>query len=147
LTAIDHLAGLGRTLGAHNRRLDRDDLPIEARLGLGPGGVLLGRQGERVDLLAGDAPTLGDALGRAELVGHLGGIALRAGDAGAVEHVHAQAYPAHGLDATGDAHVDRPRRHQAGDEVVRLLRGATLAVHRRGRRLERQAGTEPGVPG
>jgi hypothetical protein len=147
LVAIHQAGGPGRAVGADLGRLDGGDLAVEAPLGLGPRRVLLGCQGEGVDVLTGDAPTLGDALCRAELVGHVGGIALRARDPRAVEHVHAETHSAHGLDAAGDAHVDGTRRHQPGEEVVRLLGGAALAVHRGGRRLEGQAGAQPGVAG
>ena len=47
--------------------VDGDDLAVEAALGPRPGRPLLGEQAERVGVLAGDAPLLGDALGALEL--------------------------------------------------------------------------------
>jgi hypothetical protein len=52
---------------------------------------------------------------------------------------------AHVLDARADDGVVHPGRDQRGAEVDRLLRGAALAVDRRGGRLDRQAGLQPGV--
>ena len=48
---------------------DRDDLPLEAALGGGPGRVLLAPGAEGVEVLAGQVPVVGDHLGR-DALGH-----------------------------------------------------------------------------
>ena len=102
----DHLTLAGRTVGPDHGRLDRDHLSLEAALVPGARRVLLRGQAEGVDLLAGDAALGGDALGRAELVGHVPGEVVRARRPGAVEDVGPEPDPAHGLDPAGDADVD-----------------------------------------
>ena len=61
----------GRSVGAHDRRLDRDDLPVEPALGHGHGRLALGLEPEPVHVRPGDPVLLGDPLGRVELVGHV----------------------------------------------------------------------------
>ena len=51
--------------------LDGNDLAFETPFGGGGGGLVLADQAQVVDLGAGDASTLGDALGGTELVGHV----------------------------------------------------------------------------
>ena len=62
----------GRAVGADDRGLQGDDLPVEPALGHGPG-RFAGTEAQPVDVLAGDPVLLGDPLGRAELVGHVPG--------------------------------------------------------------------------
>ncbi len=45
-----------------------DDLVFEPALGDGPGGPIVGLEGEPVHRLAADVPALGDGLGRQALV-------------------------------------------------------------------------------
>jgi hypothetical protein len=52
---------------------------------------------------------------------------------------------AHVLDARADHHVVHAGRDQRRAEVDRLLGRAALAVHRGGRRLDRQTRLQPGV--
>src|SRR2546423_1858763 len=59
LVAGDRLA---RLLVARARRHGHD-LALEAALGRGPGGPLLAAGAERVEILAGQTPSLGDDLG------------------------------------------------------------------------------------
>ena len=47
--------------------VERRDLGLEAALGAGPDGPLVRLDGERLHVLAGDVPLLGDHLGAAEL--------------------------------------------------------------------------------
>ena len=65
---VDAVGGAGRlALVVEVGRVDRHDLGVEAVLGPGLGGALLGQDAELVDVAAGDAPLLGDALGALEL--------------------------------------------------------------------------------
>src|SRR5680860_1087784 len=104
---------------------------------------------ELVELGAGDLPPVGD---------HLGGEALRdqvvsldqlgrEGRAVLLHHLVAggEGDVAHVLDAGADRDVVDAAGDQRRGEVDRLLGGATLAVDRRRRSLDRQAGLEPGV--
>ena len=54
---------------------ERDDLGVEAALGPGPDGPLVRLDRERLHVLAGDVPLLGDHLGRAELADLLRAVA------------------------------------------------------------------------
>jgi hypothetical protein len=148
LVAADHvpLAG-GLLLLVKDRCLDRRDLPVEAALVPGALGVLLRGQAERVDVLAGDAPSLGDPLGGGELIGQIDVPRRGPQDAAVGTRIGAEADPAHRLDPARDADVDSTRRDQAGDEAVGLLAAAALAIHGHGANLLRQPGDEPAHPG
>ncbi len=69
LDAVGRVGGLA--VLALVRRVEADDLGGEAILGPGPGGAFLAEHAERVGVVAGDAPLLGDALGAFELRGEL----------------------------------------------------------------------------
>ena len=117
----------------------RDDLVLEAALGGGPGGplVALGREG--VELLAGDAPLVGDHLGPdalADQAALLGVAGHHAGPEGVAELAHdrgAHGRAGHALDAGGDHDVVGAGHDALGGEVERLLGGAALAVDGGGR--------------
>src|SRR5581483_38836 len=99
-----------------------------------------------VDVVAGDAAPLRDALGGGELVGQIdvprlrAPVAVRAG-------VRAQPDAAHRLDAARDADVDRPGGDQPGDQMVGLLAAAALTVDGGGADLLRQTRGQPRRPG
>ncbi len=126
-----------------------DDLALEAALLGRLGGELLGAQAELVELGAGDLPLVGDHLGREALRDQV--VALhqlgREGRAVLLHHLVAvgEGDVAHVLDAGADRDVVDAGGDQRRGEVDRLLGGAALAVDRRRRRLDRQAGLEPGV--
>ena len=103
-------------------------------------------QAERVDILAGDAASLGDPLGGLELVGHVDVPRLRADGRAVRTRVGAQSHPAHRLDATRDADVDRAGGDQPGDEVVGLLSAAALAVDGGGADVLGQTRRQPRHP-
>src|SRR5690606_2612618 len=72
--------------------------------------TLLRGEPERVGVLAGDAPLVGDALGALELRGHLVLLEVGLGDRDAeAERLvagRADRYPAHRLDTVGEREVD-----------------------------------------
>src|SRR5581483_9474379 len=93
-------------------------------------GLLLGLEAELVDVLAGDAPALGDALGRGELVRQVDVPRRRPQNAAIGSGVGTEADAAHRFDAARDADVDGARRDQPGDQTVGLLAAAALAIDR-----------------
>ena len=124
----------------------RDDLALEATFLGGANGLLLRDEAQVIDVGARDAPTSGDALGGAELIGHVerevGGLgtAVQEGDVGALtetRNVGTQPHLAHVLDSTGHARIDDPGRDHVVDHVVRLLAGTALAVDGGGGHLPR----------
>jgi hypothetical protein len=129
LVACDRRA-LGRRLPVlvEDRRLDRADLAVEAALGPRLLGLTLRVEAELIDLLAGDAATLGDPLRRGELVGQVDIPGRGPQNAAVGAGVGAKADAAHRLDAAGDADVDGARGDEAGHQPVRLLAAAALAV-------------------
>ena len=120
----------------------------------GPGRPLLAPGAERVHVLAGDAPLVGDQLGRdalrhePALVG-VAGADLRAERVAelAVGHRGAHRHTGHHLDAGGDDDVVGAGDHALGGEVGGLLAGPALAVDGRARHVLRPAGGEHGVAG
>ena len=139
-----------RAVGAEHGQ----DLPLEAALGRRPGRPLLALGAEGVHVVAGDAPLVGDQLGRdalrhePTLVG-VAGADLRAERVAelAVGHRRAHRHAGHHLDAGGDDDVVGAGDHALGGEVGGLLAGAALAVDRRAGHLLRPAGGEDGVAG
>jgi hypothetical protein len=100
-----------------------------------------------VDLLAGDAAALRDALGGGELVGQVDVPRCGPQNAAIGACVRAEADAAHRLDAARDADVDGTRRDEAGDQAVRLLAAAALAVDRHRADVLRQPRNQPAHPG
>ena len=137
----------GGALRTHDRCLQRSDLPLEAPLGHRHRRLALGFEPQPVDVIAGDAVLLCDALGGTELVGHVPRELVGLGPAGTVERVGSETHPAHGLDPTGDADLDGIGTDQIGHEIVGLLSRAALAVDRGGRGLVGEALAQPGGPG
>ena len=136
---------------------ERDDLGVEAPLGPGPDGPLVRLDRERLHVLAGDVPLLGDHLGRAELADLLRAVAghpalgprerVVEAELLADEHRRGDGDLRHLLDAPGDDDVHRPRQHGLGREVDGLLGGAALAVDGGARHVLGQAGREPAGAG
>jgi hypothetical protein len=145
LGALDDVAGLlvEALLG------DPDDLVVEAALLGGPLGPLLGLGPEGVELLAGQAPLVGDHLGRDPLrdeagVGVAGEHPVAEGDrAGGHRGPHGGG--GHDLDAGGDGDVVGTGDHALGGEVGRLLGRAALAIDRGGRHGLGEPGRQHGV--
>ncbi len=114
---------------------DGDDLVVEATLGVGPLGPLLAQGTEGVEVVARQAPLLGDDLGR-DALGHQPadvGIAqahrLAEREADVLDHGRgAHGDHAHDLDAGGDDDVVGPGHHALGGEMGRLLRRTALTV-------------------
>src|ERR1019366_5192110 len=98
-------------------------------------GFALRSEAPPVEVFAGDAPPIGDALRGAELpvgrvvVGPRIGLVVP----GTVDHVGTQRDVAHLLHAAGDPDLDAVRGDEPGDEVVGLLRRPALRVDGRAR--------------
>ena len=118
---------------------------LESALAPRTGCLLLRCQPEGVDLVTRDAAACGDALGGAELVGHVPGEVVGTRAPRAVDDVRAQAHATHELDTARDPDVDGAGAHQVGDEVVGLLRRAALAVDGGGGHLVGQTRAQPRV--
>ena len=131
--------------------VDRQDLGVEAALGPGPSGQLLGPEAEGVAVVAGDAPPLGDALGPLELRGELVLAEVGLGDGHAQAQLLGRVGPdgdaAHELDPAGHGHVGHARADQAGGQVGGLLRRPALGVDGGGCGLDGQPGGQPGGAG
>ena len=128
---------------------DPDDLVVEAALGGGALGALLALGAEGVELLAGDAPLVGDHLGR-DALGHEAGIGVAGEDLVAERdrargHRRAHRRGGHDLDAGGDGDVVGTGDHALGGEVGGLLGRAALAVDRGGGHRLGEPGGEHGV--
>ena len=136
-----------RTLVTHDRGLDGEDLPLETALGHRLRRCCWERRPSQSVSAPGDAVLRGDALRRAELVGHVPGKVGRAGTPRTVHDVGPQSHPAHGLDAAGDPHLDGVGGDEVVHEVVGLLGRAALAVDRRRRHLVGEPLLEPRRPG
>ena len=148
LVALDDVAGLlvEALLG------DPDDLVVEAALVGGPLGALLALGAEGVEVLAGDAPLVGDHLGR-DALGHEARVGVAGEDLVAERdragrHRRAHRGGGHHLDAGGDGDVVGAGDHALGGEVGRLLatsrtggrrwwRAPTRGSRRRARRCGR----------
>ena len=152
LVTCDELAGLDQVAGLLVEPLlhHTDDLVVEASLLGGLQRPALGLHAEGVEVLAADAPLVGDHLGADALGDETAcrGVALNdlgaerertGGDRGA----HRRG--GHDLDAGGDHDVVGTGDDTLGGEVGRLLRRAALAVDRGGRDLLRPACGEDGV--
>ena len=136
---------------------ERHDLGVEAALGAGPDGPLVGLDRERLHVVAGDVPLLGDHLGRAELADLLRAVAghpalgarerVVEAELLADEHGRGDRDLRHLLDAAGDDDVHRPRQHRLGREVDGLLGRAALAVDGGAGHVLGQAGGEPAGAG
>ena len=116
---------------------ERHDLVVEAALGLGPQRALVGFDGERLHLVAGDVPLVDHHLGADELA-HVtrpvDGLPTRRaavgiepfilpeGERGGDRHLR------HVLHAAGDDDVHRAGHDGLGREVHRLLSRAALTV-------------------
>ena len=112
-------------------------LVLEAALGGGPGGPLVALHREGVELLARDAPLVGDHLGADALALQLavplgvrvaGHHARPEGEAEVTHDRGAHGGVGHGLDAGGDGDVIGPRHDALGGEVDGLLGRPALAV-------------------
>ena len=148
LVARDDVPLAGRLLlVVEHGRLDAADLAVEPAFGPRLGGLALRVEAELVDVLAGDATALGDALGGGELVRQVDVPGRGAEDAAVRARIGAKSDATHGLDAACDADVDGARRDEASDEPVGLLAAATLAVHRHRADVFWQASDEPAHPG
>jgi hypothetical protein len=139
-----HLAS--GAFGTDHGRFDSDDFPFETPLLPCPGGVVLGRKPESVDVGPRDAPQRGDAFGRRELVRHVVRETVRAGGTGGVVDVLPETDAAHRLDPTRQPDLDGVGGNEPGDEVVRLLSRTALVVDGARTHRIRQAGGQPGVP-
>ena len=147
-SAAEQLVGVVALLVADG---DGDDLVLEAALGRGPRRPLVALHREGVELLARDAPLVGDHLGADAL-------ALQAALLGvARHHAGAEGEPVvphdrrshrrvrHGLHPGGHDDVVGARHDALRGEVQRLLGGAALAVDRGGGHRLGPAGGEHGV--
>ena len=134
-------------VGPEDRRLDRNDLPVEAALRPRGPGQRLGPQAERVGLLAGQAAAYRDALGADVLVRQVDVPRRGPRRADVRADRGPQRDPAHRLDPAGDPDADRVRRDEAGHQVGGLLRRAALGVQGQAAAPVRQPGVQPGRPG
>ena len=137
--------------------LERRDLAVEAPFVLGLRGPAMTLERERLHVVAGHVPLLGDHLRGAELRHLLGAVAglpsLRTGE-GVLEperlggdHRRADRDHAHVLHAARDDEVGRAAHHGLRREVHGLLARAALAVDRRARYLVGEPGREPAGAG
>ena len=132
------------------RDVDRHDLAVEAALFGGAGGAQVRLHRERVVLLAGDAPLLGDQLGR-DALRHEVRVARESSDRpNGMPYLpsadrRAHRHGAHVLDAGRDHDVVRAGDHALRREVRRLLRRTALAVDRGADGRFGEAGRERGV--
>src|SRR5680860_1027424 len=136
---------------------ERNDLAVEPVLGLCPQRPLVGLDRERLHLVTGDVPLLGDELGAAELTHFLGAVTVgptgRAGErVGEPEllsggHRRGDRDLAHVLHAAGDDDVGRAAHDGLRGEVDRLLARSALTVDRRAGDLLGQSGGEPARSG
>ena len=104
----------GLTVVADHRRVDRRDLALEPAFVPRDLRLALRVEAPLVEVLAGDAAVVGDALGRAELaVGRVVvGVVVGLVVAGTVDHVRAQRHVAHRLDAAPDRDVGAAGRDE-----------------------------------
>ena len=121
------------------RDLHRDDLPFETSLVDRTDGAPVRLERERVELLAGQVPLLGDQLGRDPLHDDLVALQELWGQVAAVRpHRH----PGHHLDARRDNEVELPGPHGRGRVEVALHGRPALAIDARAAHGVRPAGDE-----
>ena len=128
-----------------HRRLDRQDLALEAALVAGRGPCCCEASAKRVDVLARDAAVLGDALGGAELVGRRCPTASRRRKKPG-PWIALAPRPTRLIASTPQAMPTSmaPAAIRAGDQVVGLLAEPHWQSTVVAPTLSRQAGVEPG---
>ena len=135
---------------------DGDDLVLELAGLLGGLGLVLRGDGEAVLLLARDLPLARHVLGRVAHVVAVEGIPqavldhgvdeLHVAHLGAVAQVRAVRRLAHALLAAGDDDAGGAERDLLGAERDRAQARAAQLVHAPGRRVDRDAGADRGLP-